>query len=153
MLAMLSLVGFGTDANAQNRRNRTERTQKRDAKGARQYRKARGRQNQRVRARQKRTTSRGAGLLRNAVRNGYRQGVRAGRRDRNNRRGKSYSNSSLYRRGNYGYRNYVSSSQYQYYFRQGFQRGYKDGYDRRSRYGRNNSILGTILNGILNIQH
>ena len=50
-----------------------------------------------------------------------------------------------------------SSSQYQYYFRQGFLRGYQDGYDRRYRYGSNNNgafnILGSILNGILNIQN
>ena len=54
--------------------------------------------------------------------------------------------------------------QYQYYFQQGFQRGYQDGsnseyqngYNGAFRYGTYDngtpSILGTILNEILNIQ-
>jgi len=58
----------------------------------------------------------------------------------------------------------VNQSQYQYYFRQGFQRGYQDGSNSRYQdgytgdyqYGRNDggslNILGTILNQILNIQ-
>jgi hypothetical protein len=42
-----------------------------------------------------------------------------------------------------------------YYFRQGFQRGYNDGYYNRQQYGTNTngsySILGNILNGILGL--
>ena len=102
------------------------------------------------------TDSRGAELLRQAVRNGYQQGVRAGQYDRSNRIRRSYTITSEYRRGNYGYRSDVNSSQYQHYFRQGFQRGYQDGYSRRYRNGTNNNgafnILGSILNGILNIR-
>lgn len=95
-------------------------------------------------------------MLRQAVNRGYQQGIRAGQADRNNRRGSSYNNSSIYRSGNYGYQNYVDSRQYQYYFQQGFERGYQDGYNTRYQYGTNNNgafnILGTILQGILNIQ-
>jgi hypothetical protein len=50
----------------------------------------------------------------------------------------------------------VNVSEYQYYFREGFQRGYEDGYYSRSQYGRRSngvySILGTILSQILNLQ-
>jgi flagellar biosynthesis/type III secretory pathway protein FliH len=102
------------------------------------------------------TDRRGAELLRQAVNAGYEQGFRAGQMDRRNRRSSSYNNSLIYRNGNYGYQSYVDSRQYQYYFQQGFQRGYQDGYHSRSQYGINNNgsfnILGTILQGILNIQ-
>lgn len=102
------------------------------------------------------TDNRGAELLRQAVNRGYQEGVRAGQADRANRRRNSYNNSSIYQSGNYGYQSYVDSSQYQYYFRQGFERGYQDGYNSRYQNGTNNNgtfnILGTILQGILNLQ-
>jgi hypothetical protein len=128
------------------------------------------------------TDNRGAELLRQAVNEGYRQGFRAGRNDLNNRRRISYSNSNIYQSGTYGYQSYVNQSQYQYYFRQGFQRGYQDGANSRYRdqynngqynngqysdgygqyndqqyqYGTSNNgvlnILGTILGQILNIR-
>ncbi len=103
------------------------------------------------------TDNRGAELLRQAVNKGYQQGFNAGKNDRSYRRGGSYNNSSMYRTGNYGYQSYVDSSQYQYYFREGFKRGYEDGYNSRYRYGSNNNggvnILGTILQQVLNIQN
>lgn len=102
------------------------------------------------------TDSRGAEILRQAVNSGYQQGLSAGRNDRRYGRSGYYYNSSVYRSGNYGYQRYVDSSQYRYYFQQGFERGYQDGYNSRYQYGysRNGSvnILGTILQGILNIQ-
>jgi hypothetical protein len=111
------------------------------------------------------TDNRGADLLRQAVNEGYRQGFAAGRSDRNGRRRSiSWSNNNVYRRGTYGYQSGVAQSQYQYYFRQGFQRGYQDGSNREYRddyygnyqYGTNNggtlNILGTILNQVLNIK-
>lgn len=123
------------------------------------------------------TDQRGADLLRHAVNEGYRQGFAAGRNDLDGRRRISYSNSNVYRSGNYGYQNHVSQSQYQYYFRQGFQRGYQDGANTRYRntynngqyndgyqqdhnqqyqYGSSNngilSILAPILGQILNLR-
>jgi hypothetical protein len=110
------------------------------------------------------TDNRGAELLRQAVNEGYRQGFEAGRRDRNGRRGVSWSNSNVYRSGSMGYQTHVNRSQYQYYFRQGFQRGYQDGsnskyqdgYNGQYEYGSNENgslnILGTILNSVLNLQ-
>ncbi len=111
------------------------------------------------------TDSRGAELLRQAVNEGYRQGFTAGRSDRTNRRNSSWSNSSVYRNGSIGYQSHVNRSQYQYYFQQGFQRGYQDGSNSRYQDGYNGnyeygsyqngslSILGTILNQVLNIQN
>lgn len=102
------------------------------------------------------TDSRGAELLRQAVNRGYQQGVIAGRNDRRYGRRSYYYDSSTYRNGNYGYQRYVDSSQYRYYFQQGFERGYQDGYNSQYQYGYSNNgglnILGTILNGILNIR-
>jgi flagellar biosynthesis/type III secretory pathway protein FliH len=88
--------------------------------------------------------------------NGYDQGYRAGRADRNDRWNNSYRNSYGYQDARYGYDNYyVSLNEYQYYFRQGFQRGYQDGYYGRSRYGRYSNggynLLGKIVGGIINL--
>ena len=110
------------------------------------------------------TDNRGADMLRQAVNEGYRQGFTAGRNDYNGRRRANWSNSNVYRTGTYGYQNGVDRRQYQYYFQQGFQRGYQDGSNSRYQNGYtgdfqygtydngNPSILGTILNQILNIQ-
>lgn len=101
------------------------------------------------------TDSRGAELLRQAVNNGYRQGFQQGQLDARYGRTGSYYGNNMYNTGTFGYQSYVDRSQYQYYFQQGFQRGYEDGFNNQNRYGyRTNSglnILGTILNGILNI--
>ena len=101
------------------------------------------------------TDYRGAELLRQAVNSGYQQGYNQGRLDARYGRGSNYYGNNLYRSGTYGYQSYVARDQYQYYFQQGFQRGYEDGFNNQYRYGyrTNNglSILGNILNGILNI--
>jgi len=51
---------------------------------------------------------------------------------------------------------YVNQGDYNYYFRQGFNRGYQDGYNGQYQYGQysngNRSILGAILGTILNLQ-
>ncbi|HEY8560265.1 MAG TPA: hypothetical protein VIL74_07800 [Pyrinomonadaceae bacterium] len=103
------------------------------------------------------TDRRGADLLRQAVNAGYQQGFQAGQNDRRSRRALNFRNSSVYRSGNYGYQSFVDSRQYQYYFQQGFERGYQDGFNSRFQYGSRSSngslnILGSILQGILNIQ-
>ena len=110
------------------------------------------------------TDNRGADLLRNAINEGYRQGFNAGRSDYRGTRRVTWSNSNIYRTGTFGYQNGVDRAQYQYYFRQGFQRGYQDGTNSRYQDGYNGdfeygtynngtpNILGTILNQLLNIQ-
>jgi hypothetical protein len=97
-----------------------------------------------------------ADLLRQAVQMGYDQGYQAGRADRMDGWRPDYRNSFAYQDGNYGYRGYyVERQEYNYYFREGFRRGYEDGYYGQSRYGRydqgNYSMFGTVLNMILNL--
>jgi hypothetical protein len=99
----------------------------------------------------------GADLLRQAVGYGYEEGVRAGEADRQDGYRRGYQTSYAYEDANYGYTGmYVDRSDYNYYFRQGFQRGYQDGYNARSQYGRNmngtSGILGDVLSAILNLQ-
>jgi hypothetical protein len=97
-----------------------------------------------------------ADMLRQAVQMGYDQGYQAGRADRMDGWRPDYRNSFAYQDGNYGYPGYyVTRQEYNYYFREGFQRGYEDGYYGQSRYGRydqgNYSMFGTVLNMILNL--
>jgi hypothetical protein len=102
------------------------------------------------------TNNRGAELLKQAVNAGYQEGYRGGRNDRTNRRASNFKTSSVYRKGNYGYQNYVNSEQYQYYFQQGFERGYDDGFNSRYENGTNTNgslnILENILQNILTIE-
>ena len=100
------------------------------------------------------TDYRGAELLRQAVREGYRQGFRQGQIDRSYNRHTGYRSSVTYRNGIGGYQSYVDRGQYQYYFRQGFERGYYDGFNSASRYGYQTgggvwNILGNVLGSIL----
>ena len=107
-----------------------------------------------VAGRPRMTNQYGADALRQAVNYGYREGYRTGRSDRLNGYAANYANSALYRNASYGYSgNYVDRSDYNYYFREGFQRGYDDGYYSRSQYGTayngTGSILGTVLSSLL----
>jgi hypothetical protein len=99
----------------------------------------------------------GADLLRQAVNYGYEEGFRAGEADRQDGYRPDYRSSYAYEDANYGYNGmYVDQGDYNYYFRQGFQRGYQDGYNARFQYGRNTNgtlgILGNVLSAILNLQ-
>ncbi len=103
------------------------------------------------------TNQYGAQMLRAAINNGYEEGFRAGQADREDGWGFSPQDAIGYEDASYGYDGYyVDQSEYQYYFRQGFDRGYEDGYYSRYQYGRYSngtaSILGTILETILNLQ-
>ena len=96
------------------------------------------------------TNEYGAKLLRQAVNNGYAQGFRAGRAARQDRWTSGYQNSYAYQDANYGYDGYyVEQADYNYYFREGFSRGYEDGYNSRYRYGRYSGGSYSILGGIL----
>ncbi|MEZ5425257.1 MAG: hypothetical protein R2747_03230 [Pyrinomonadaceae bacterium] len=102
------------------------------------------------------TSSYGAQMLRNAVNYGYQEGFYAGQADRDDGWGYSYRDSFAYQDASYGYDGYyVSLDEYQYYFREGFRRGYEDGYYGRYNYGYYDnggySLVGSILKGILNI--
>ncbi len=153
------VVVSGIDANAQGN-SQWAREQNRIRKEQRQYQKTQRQAAKHYRVYRNgsyyQTDQRGAQLLRQAVENGYRQGYQAGANDRRYNRNGGYYGSNVYRSGTYGYQSYVDRGQYQHYFQQGFQRGYQDGVNSQTRYGvqSNNSvnILGTILNGILNIR-
>ncbi|MEO7455236.1 MAG: hypothetical protein ABIY52_03185 [Gemmatimonadaceae bacterium] len=102
------------------------------------------------------TNSYGADVLKQAVNYGYDQGVQAGRADKQDGRSSSYRTAFAYQDANYGYNGqYVSQSDYNYYFREGFRRGYGDGYASTSQYGSvtntGGSILGTVLSSILGL--
>lgn len=102
------------------------------------------------------TNQYGADVMRQAVNNGYQQGWKSGRADRTDRWPSSYQKSYGYEDANYGFGGkYLSQSDYNYYFREGFQRGYEDGYARRPQYGTvvngSPSILGNILSDILGL--
>ncbi|HPM57813.1 MAG TPA: hypothetical protein PK227_11835 [Thermomonas sp.] len=102
------------------------------------------------------TNSYGRDLLQQAIRDGYREGWYAGQADRNDRWRFDYQGNYGYMDGTYGYSGYhVGRNEYRYYFQQGFERGYRDGYYRRYQYGRYDNgvavILPAILGAILNI--
>jgi hypothetical protein len=107
--------------------------------------------------RQYETNRYGAATLRAALNNGYREGFRAGVADRQDRWQFSYRDSTGYRDANYGYGGrYVPQADYAHYFREGFQRGYDDGYHDRRQYGRRENgtemLLGNLITSILNLQ-
>ncbi|HEX3281887.1 MAG TPA: hypothetical protein VHR36_11710 [Pyrinomonadaceae bacterium] len=99
----------------------------------------------------------GAQMLQQAVNSGYAEGFQAGQADRQDGWGFSPEDAIGYQDASYGYNAYyVDVNEYQYYFREGFNRGYEDGYYSRSQYGRysngTGSVLSAILQTILNLQ-
>ncbi len=100
----------------------------------------------------------GADLMRQAVDHGYQEGLRAGQADRQDGWRADYRGSYAYQDASYGYNGrYISSSEYQHYFRQGFQRGYQDGHANRYEYGyrRNDgsyAIVAAVLAAIVGLQ-
>jgi flagellar biosynthesis/type III secretory pathway protein FliH len=96
-------------------------------------------------------------MLQRAIRDGYQEGYNAGQADRQDGYGLNAEEAYAYQDASYGYDGYyVDLNEYQYYFREGFRRGYEDGYYSRSQYGRYSngtaSILGAILESILGLQ-
>ena len=99
----------------------------------------------------------GADLLTRAVNAGYEEGFRAGQADRADNWQFDPNNCDAYNDATYGYDGYyVDVSEYQYYFREGFRRGYEDGYYGRYQYGTYSggtyNILGDVLNLILDLR-
>ena len=95
----------------------------------------------------------GVNLIQDALNYGYAEGFRAGRADRMDGWRFDYRNSLAYRDASFGYYGlYVGPSDYNYYFREGFRRGYEDGYYGRYRYGRYDNgsyfILDSVRSGI-----
>lgn len=100
------------------------------------------------------TNQYGVDLLRRSVNSGYQQGRLAGLADQQDRWPFNYRTSYAYLDANYGYSGlYVDQYDYNNYFREGFRRGYEDGYYGRDQYGAftdgRTSILATVLGTIL----
>jgi hypothetical protein len=96
------------------------------------------------------TNQYGLDLLRQAVNFGYDEGVRAGLADRQDHWASNYQDSFAYQDANYGYTGfYVDRDDYNAYFREGFHRGYEDGYSGRYQYGTYSRGRGTILAAVL----
>jgi hypothetical protein len=103
------------------------------------------------------TNQYGVNLLKQAVNYGYDQGYRTGQADRQDRSASNYEGSFAYQDANYGYSGfYVERDDYNNYFREGFRRGYEDGFGAHAQYGTyvngRGSILGAVLGSILNFQ-
>jgi len=99
----------------------------------------------------------GADHMRQAINTGYEQGFAAGRADREDRARYNYRDSFAYQDATYGYEGYyVSAEDYIYFFREGFRRGYEDGYYSRYRYGSNANGVFRLHDGelslVLNLQ-
>jgi hypothetical protein len=98
-----------------------------------------------------------ADMLRQAIRLGYEEGARAGEADRYDGWRGGYRDNFVYLDANLGYDGYyVDQDEYNYYFREGFRRGYEDAYGRRYRYGRYDdgdyAILPAVLGVILALE-
>jgi hypothetical protein len=103
------------------------------------------------------TNQYGVNLLRQAVNYGYEEGIRVGMADRQDRWASNYEGSWAYQDANYGYSGfYVGRNDYNTYFREGFRRGYEDGYHSRHQFGTytrgRGTVLGAVLATILNFQ-
>jgi hypothetical protein len=93
---------------------------------------------------------RGAELLHRAVDEGYRQGYDSGYTDRVQSHGFDYTRDRTYQDATSGYAGYVDRGDYQSLFRQGYERGYQDGYYRQLRYGSMVNGRATILDAVVN---
>jgi len=99
----------------------------------------------------------GVVMLRNAVNYGYQQGFASGQADHEDGWRSDVRNSYGYQDALYGFDGlYIAPDEYAYYFRQGFQRGYEDGFYTRAQYGVRVSgsltIIGSILDQILELR-
>ena len=86
------------------------------------------------------------------MRDGYQEGFRAGRADSMDGWRFDYRCSYAWIDGSYGYGGYyVNRDTYRYYFRQGFERGYRDAYYGRYQYGYydRRSDIGVILPAVI----
>jgi hypothetical protein len=104
------------------------------------------------------TNQYGADLLRRALDSGYEEGYRSGEADRLDHWRSDYRDSWGYQDANYGFSGlYIDPEEYNHYFREGFRRGYEDGYGRQSRYGRqggdgNLLLLAEVLLQLLDLR-
>jgi hypothetical protein len=96
------------------------------------------------------TNQYGMKKIEQALQAGYNEGYRAGRADRRDGWRYDYRSAFAYQDANYGYDGrYIRQDEYNHYFREGFQRGYEDGYYDRQKYGRKrDKDDGNLIEGI-----
>jgi hypothetical protein len=95
------------------------------------------------------TNQYGIRQLERALQAGYNEGFKTGRADREDRWRYDPRSAFPYRDANFGYDGrYVAQDEYNHYFRQGFERGYEDGYYGRNQYGRKNDGDDNIIEGV-----
>ncbi|HEU4688237.1 MAG TPA: hypothetical protein VFS23_07760, partial [Vicinamibacterales bacterium] len=96
------------------------------------------------------TNQYGIRQLERALQAGYNEGFKTGRADREDRWRYDPRSAFGYRDANLRYDGrYVAQDEYNHYFRQGFERGYEDGYYGRNKYGRKNDHDdGNIIEGV-----
>jgi hypothetical protein len=96
------------------------------------------------------TSQSGVDLVRLAVESGYQEGWRVGLADRDDRWHADYESSFVYQDASYGYSGfYIDREDYRDYFREGFRRGYDDGFYARSTYGRASNGRATLFDAVL----
>jgi len=89
------------------------------------------------------TNQYGIKKLDQALQAGYNEGYKAGRADREDHWRNDYRSAFAYQDANYGYDGrYIAQDEYNHYFREGFQRGYDDGYYSLQKYGKKNDSGG-----------
>ena len=89
------------------------------------------------------TNQYGIKKLEQALQTGYNEGFRVGRADREDGWRYDFRSAFAYQDANYGYDGrYIAQDEYNYYFREGFERGYEDAYYGRQKYGRKNDSGG-----------
>lgn len=105
------------------------------------------------------TNEYGIGALKKSLNEGYKEGYRAGRADREDHWKFEPRNSFAYQDANFGYDGrYLEQDEYNHYFREGFDRGYEDGYYGRRKYGSGGDdntewwIAGAVVAAVLGYQ-
>jgi hypothetical protein len=92
----------------------------------------------------------GVDVLKQSVNYGYDQGYRTGEADRMDHAASNFEGSFAYQDANYGYGGfYVDRDDYNFYFREGFRRGYEDGFGGHTEFGTWVNGRGTILDAVL----
>jgi hypothetical protein len=128
-LALGLLFVMPTAAVAQNGRDE-RREDRQERREDRQDRRERRRENRRGRDRGNSNWGGNAQLRQTALNAGYNNGVKAGRDDERKGRRFNFTDESAYRNASKDYSSRLGSkSLYQRYFRQGFENGYRDGWN------------------------
>lgn len=96
------------------------------------------------------TSQYGIQMIEDAINRGYEEGYYSGQADREDGWGFNATSSYAFLDASYGYDSYyISMDEYNHYFREGFRRGYEDGYYSRYNYGRYDNGRYNVLGGIL----